>query len=48
MIEKVYTFRPSKTMMMEKIVVDENVNIAYVVLPPGDEVPPHYSNAMFI
>jgi quercetin dioxygenase-like cupin family protein len=45
MIEKTYRFAPTKTKMMEKIVVDENVNIAYVVLPPGDEVPPHYSNA---
>ena len=45
MIEKTYKFAPTETKMMEKIVVDENVNIAYVVLPPGEEVPPHYSNA---
>jgi quercetin dioxygenase-like cupin family protein len=45
MIEKIYKFAPTKTKMMEKIVVDENVNIAYVVLPPGDIVPPHHSNA---
>lgn len=45
MIEKVYEFKPSKTRMMEKIVVDENVNIAYVVLPTGETVPPHPANA---
>ena len=45
MIEKVYEFAVSKTRMMEKIVVDENVNIAYVVLPQGEEVAPHPSNA---
>ena len=45
MIEKVYEFKPSKTRMMEKIVVDENVNIAHVVLPQGEQVPPHPANA---
>ena len=44
MIEKVYRFTQSKAKMMEKLVVDENVNIAHVVLPPGEEVPPHPAN----
>ena len=45
MIEKVYKFAPSQIKMADKIVTDESVSIAYAVLPPGEVILPHLTDA---
>lgn len=45
MIEKVYAYTVSETKVIEKAVVDETVNLMHMVLPQGEGLPIHMSNA---
>lgn len=38
-----YTISTNKT--IEKIILDDNVNINHMLLPKGDRLPEHYSNS---
>ena len=45
MIEKVYKFYTGDEKMIEKVIMDENVHLMHMVLPKGDALPEHFTNA---
>ncbi|NLF80493.1 MAG: cupin domain-containing protein [Clostridia bacterium] len=45
MIEKVYQLTRSETKTVERLIMDENLHYAHIILPPGETTPPHPSNA---
>ncbi len=45
MIEKVYTLAPGDAKVIEKAVLDEHVNLMHFILPLGEGLPIHVSNA---
>ncbi len=45
MIEKKYDYSVSTQKVIEKIVLDDNVNINHMILPHGEGLPEHYSNS---
>ncbi len=45
MIEEVFTLAKGNEKTIEKVVFDENVHYAHMILAKGDFVPEHYSNS---
>lgn len=45
MIEKKYNYTLSQDKTIEKLVLDDNVNIMHMILPQGDALPEHYTNS---
>ena len=45
MLEKVYEFYTGNEKMIEKVIMDENVHLMHMVLPKGDALPEHNTNA---
>jgi quercetin dioxygenase-like cupin family protein len=45
MIEQVYHFSPGDAKTIERLVTDENIHYAHIILPPGEGTPQHMSNA---
>ena len=45
MIEKVFEFYTGDEKTIERIVMDENIHLMHMVLPKGDALPEHYTNA---
>lgn len=45
MIEKIYSYSITDEKTIERIVIDENVNINHMVLPKGKALPVHDSNS---
>lgn len=45
MVEKKFDYTISVDKTIEKIILDDNVNINHMLLPKGDRLPEHYSNS---
>jgi len=45
MIEKLFTCSEGSEKTIEKVVLDDNVNINHMILPEGESLPEHYSNS---
>ena len=45
MIEKKFDYSVTDVKTIEKIILDDNVNINHMVLPKGEGLPEHYSNS---
>jgi len=45
MIERVYQLTRSEAKTVERLITDENIHYAHIILPPGEVTPPHPSNA---
>ena len=45
MIEKVYEFTVTEEKVIEKVIMDENLHYMHMVLPKGEGLPVHFSNA---
>lgn len=45
MIEKKFDYTVGSEKTIEKIILDDNVNINHMILPNGESLPEHYSNS---
>lgn len=45
MIEKKFQYTQSNQKTIEKIILDDNVNINHMILPKGEGLPEHFSNS---
>jgi quercetin dioxygenase-like cupin family protein len=45
MVEKAYPFRLGEEKVIERILDEKAIGINHMILPPGDRLPEHYSNA---
>ena len=45
MIEKAFEFYTGDEKTIERIVMDEHIHLMHMVLPKGDSLPEHYTNA---
>ncbi len=45
MIEQVYTLSQAEEKTIEKVLMDENIHYMHMLLPKGDGLPEHYTNA---
>ena len=45
MIEKKFDYTVGKEKTIEKVILDDNVNINHMILPKGEGLPEHYSNS---
>ena len=45
MIEKEYTYQVGKEKKIERLIMDDHVNINHMILPKGERLPEHFSNA---
>lgn len=45
MVEKKFDYTISTDKTIEKVILDDNVNINHMILPKGDRLPEHYSNS---
>lgn len=45
MTEKKFEYAISTAKTIEKVILDDNVNINHMILPKGDRLPEHYSNS---
>ena len=45
MIETVFEFYTGDEKSIERIVMDENIHLMHMVLPKGDALPEHFTNA---
>ncbi len=45
MIEKAYPYRTGEAKVIERILDEKAIGINHIILPPGDRLPEHYSNA---
>jgi len=45
MIEKIYKYSTSDDKVVEKLIMDENINYIHMVFNKGEGLPEHYSNS---
>jgi len=45
MVEKKFDYTISTDKTIEKVILDDNVNINHMILPKGERLPEHYSNS---
>ena len=45
MIEKKFDYTLGNSKTIEKVILDDNVNINHMILPKGEGLPEHYSNS---
>ena len=45
MVEKIYNYSTTDEKVVEKIIMDENINYIHMVFNKGEGLPEHYSNS---
>lgn len=45
MIEKVFNLKDSQTKLIERVIIDDNINYNHICLTTNDSLPEHFTNA---